>query len=188
MKHSHREVEEQILVQLAQSGDKDAFATLIDRYDRRLLYYVRRLLGEAEMALDVMQLTWLQVYRRLASLRSPQAFRVWLFRIAHDQAVSELRRQGLRPVRLDREGEEFTDACQEACSETLENAELIHRALAIISLEHRQVLTLRFLEGMTVDEIAEVTRIPAGTVKSRLHYARLAIRSRIEELSNDLRQ
>lgn len=184
MTQSYPESEEQILVQHAQYGDHNAFAMLIDLYDRRLVYYVRRLLGDSDAAVDVMQSTWLQVHQQLKGLRAPQAFRVWLFRIAHDQAVSELRRKGLRPTRIDMESAAVASTHHESPGEYLENAELVHRALACISLEHRQVLTLRFLEDMTVEEIAEVTRIPAGTVKSRLHYARLAIRTQIEELSH----
>lgn len=188
MTQSYREMEEQILIQHAQYGDHNAFAMLIDRYDRRLVYFVRRLLGDSDATIDVMQSTWLQVHRRLRGLRAPQAFRVWLFRIAHDQAVSELRRKRLRPTRIDMESEEVADTRHESPGEYLENAELVHHALAYLSLEHRQVLTLRFLEDMTVEEIAEVTRLPAGTVKSRLHYARLAIRTQIEELSHGMSQ
>lgn len=182
MPHSQREIEEQLLVRLAQQGDDEAFAQLINRYDRRLLYYVRRLLAETDSAFDVMQSTWLVVHRRLISLRSPEAFRVWLYRIAHDQAVSELRRKGLRPVAMEQQPKDLPDDQQEQASDSFENAELVHRAITTLSFEHRQVLTLRFLEEMTVEEIAEITEIPAGTVKSRLHYAKLAIRKCIEEL------
>ena len=181
-----RELEEIVLVRHAQSGNHDAFALLVERYDRRIFYFVRRLLGDSQSdsAFDVLQSTWMQVHRRLSGLRAPGAFRVWLFRIAHDQAISELRRKGLRPVALDQEADSLPNARPDTSREDLENAELVHRALGEISLEHRQVLTLRFLEEMSVEEIADVTGIPAGTVKSRLHYARLALRSCIEELEN----
>ena len=185
MADRQRQIEEQLLVRLAQDGDDDAFAQLIDRYDRRLLYYVRRLLAETDSAFDVMQSTWLVVHRRLIKLRSPEAFRVWLYRIAHDQAVSELRRKGLRPIAMEEPPKDLPDDQQEQAGERFENAELVHRTLSTISFEHRQVLTLRFLEEMSVEEITEITGIPAGTVKSRLHYAKLAMRTRIEELLRD---
>jgi DNA-directed RNA polymerase specialized sigma24 family protein len=98
MSHSQRELEEQLLVRLAQQGDNEAFTELIDCYDRRLLYYVRRLLAETDAAYDVMQTIWLIVHRRLSRLRSPEAFRVWIYRIAHDQAVSELRRKCVQAI------------------------------------------------------------------------------------------
>jgi RNA polymerase sigma-70 factor (ECF subfamily) len=183
---SHRELEEIVLVRHAQSGGQAAFEVLVERYDRRLLYYVRRLLGESRLdaALDVMQSTWLQVHRRLHGLKAPEAFRVWLYRIAHDQAMSELRRQGLRPTPADIETLDVSGNRTESSQHNFDNVELVHRALSQLTLEHRQVLTLRFLEEMSVEEIAKVTDIPAGTVKSRLHYARLALRALIEELGN----
>jgi RNA polymerase sigma-70 factor (ECF subfamily) len=69
--------------------------------------------------------------------------------------------------------------------EPFENAELVHVALSALSVDHRRVLTLRFLEEMTVEEIAEVIGCNPGTVKSRLHYARISLRRRIEDLTNE---
>lgn len=180
----HSELEERILVLHAQHGDHGAFELLVERYDRQLLYYVRRLLKDDDAAFDVLQATWLQVVRKLASLRSPAAFRVWLFRIAHDQAVSQLLREGRQPVLGAEDPAEIADTQQQATDERFINAELVHRALNDISFEHRQVLTLQFLEELSVDEIAAVTGLPQGTVKSRLHYARVALRTRIEEMEN----
>jgi len=96
----------------------------------------------------------------------------------------EVIRKLLRPVALDQDADGVPNTRPDTSHEDLENAELVHRALDEISLEHRQVLTLRFLEEMSVEEIAEVTGILAGTVKSRLHYARLALGACIKELEN----
>jgi len=183
---SHRELEEIVLVRHAQSGGQAAFEVLVERYDRLLLYYVRRLLGEprVDAAFDVMQSTWLQVHRRLHGLKAPEAFRVWLYRIAHDQAMSELRRLGQRPTPADIETLNVPNDRSESSQHNFDNVELVHRGLGQLTLEHRQVLTLRFLEEMSVEEIAKVTDVPPGTVKSRLHYARLALRALIEELEN----
>jgi RNA polymerase sigma-70 factor (ECF subfamily) len=175
-------IEERLTVLLAQEGDRDAFGRLVDRYDKRLLYFVRRILGETDGALDLLQSVWLIVHRRLRKLKSPDAFRVWLYRIAHDQAVTELRRKIRRPVVI-----EETTACEPLDAASLddsafENAELVHVALRDLSVDHRRVLTLRFLEDMSIEEIAEVVGCGSGTVKSRLHYAKAALRSRIEEL------
>ena len=177
-------LEEQILVLHAQCGDHRAFELLVEMYDRRLLYYVRRLLKDDDAAFDVLQTTWMQVVRNLPSLKSPEAFRVWLFRIAHAQAVSRLRRDGRLPILDAQDPAEIADNRPLTAEDRFVNAELIHVALNEISFNHRQVLTLHFLENLSVDEIAAVTDLPSGTVKSRLHYARLALRTRIVEITN----
>ncbi|MGL4555130.1 MAG: RNA polymerase sigma factor [Gemmataceae bacterium] len=178
-----RELEEQLTVLLAQQGDREAFRRLVDAYDARLLYFVRRILGDADGALDVLQSVWLAVHRRLVGLQCPSAFRVWVYRIAHDLAVTEVRRRTRRPVLFeDVPPEQAADAADDAA---FEDAELVHRALLGLSVDHRRVLTLRFLEDMPIGEIAAVVGCGPGTVKSRLHYARAALRRRIEEMLDE---
>jgi len=174
-------VHERILVVQAQARDPHAFRELVTRYERRLLYYIRRLLGDGEDAFDVMQDVWLLVFRKLNLLRSPEAFRVWLYKIAHDVTVSQLRKQSKWPQPLTDEqfGNEF-DAWNEL--EALENAALVHRSLERLSPPHREVLTLRFLEGLDHSEIAEVVGCGIGTVKSRLHYAKRELRTQLQQL------
>ena len=172
-------------VLLARQGDREAFRRLVDAYDERLVYFVRRILGDGDATLDVLQNVWLTAYRGLWKLRSPEAFRVWLYRIAHDQAVSELRRRTRRPVPVEdteATGEHVGDDSHEAA---FDNAELVHAALQRLSIDHRRILTLRFLEDMSMREIADVVGCSDGTVKSRLHHARLSLRRHIEEITND---
>src|SRR5687768_5473884 len=88
-----RRDDEASLVLRARDGVTAAFRVLIDRYDRRLLYYVLRFLHDADRALDVLQDVWLTAFRKLAALRAPEAFRVWLYQIAHDRVVDHLRKQ-----------------------------------------------------------------------------------------------
>jgi RNA polymerase sigma-70 factor (ECF subfamily) len=151
-----REIEEHLTILLAQQGDRDAFRRLLDLYDGRLLYFVRRILGETDGALDVLQSVWLTVHRKLGNLRSPAAFRVWVYRIAHDQAVSELRRKARRPVLLEDVPAGPPPDPTRDDDPAFEDAELVHAALLGLSVDHRRVLTLRFLEDMPVEEIAEV--------------------------------
>lgn len=184
MTNDARQHEERLTVLLAQQGDCEAFRMLVDLYDRRLLYFVRRILGETDGALDVLQSVWLVVHQKLWKLQSATAFRVWLYRIAHDQAVTELRRKTKRPtLSEDTPTSQPMDPAREDDS-AFENAELVHTALLGLSVDHRRVLTLRFLEDMPIEEIAEVVGCGPGTVKSRLHYAKMALRHRIEELLN----
>lgn len=178
------EVEEAWTVISAQQGDANAFRRLVDRYDGRLLYFIRRILGESETAFDVLQSVWLAVHRKLRSLKAPAAFRVWLYRIAHDQAVSQLR-SAVREEALLAELQETAGLGAAEDGESFENAELVHQALRELSMDHRRVLTLHFLEEMRIEDIAAVLDCPQGTVKSRLHAAKFALRRRIGELSHD---
>jgi RNA polymerase sigma-70 factor (ECF subfamily) len=179
-----QQIQERLVVLCAQEGNREAFSRLVDLYDRRLLYFIYRILGDSDGALDVLQSVWLIVHRKLRKLKSPDAFRVWLYRLAHDQATTELRRKSRRPVPVD--NFETTQPANDANDDTesFDSAELVHAALQDLSVDHRRVLTLRFLEDMSTEEIAEVIGLPTGTVKSRLHYAKIALRQRIKELTD----
>ena len=174
---------EQFLVRQFQRGNTDAFLVLVRRYERRLLFFLRRFERDPERALDAIQEVWLTAWKTRGSLGSPGAFRVWIYRIAHGKVIdgirSEMRR---RHFEQERHGTGATVATRAGAS--LEAAELVHFALSRISPEHREVLTLRFLEEMTIEEIAEAIDCPVGTVKSRLHYASREIQSVIEEQEN----
>lgn len=177
---------EAVLVALAQARDLSAFRKLMMRYEGRITYYVRRLIGPTDESEDVMQEIWVLVHRRLFTLRNPEAFRAWLYKIAHDSTVSHIRRKTRTPQPvLDETIESFEadDSWNEF--EAMENAELVHKTLESLSQEHREVLTLRFLEQMEIEEIAAVVACAAGTVKSRLHYAKAALRKQIEEQISD---
>ena len=173
--------DERELVLRARLGDRGAFRRLIDLYDPRLAYFVRRILGDEDSTLDVLQNVWLTVHRGLGRLQAVDAFRVWLYRIAHDQAVTELRKRTRRAVPVEDvpEAEDRGDLPHEAA---FDNVDLVHAGLQRLSIDHRRILTLRFLEEMSVQEIAEVVGCSDGTVKSRLHHARNALRRHIEEL------
>ncbi len=178
MADSPQQAEETTLVLLAQQGDGNAFRALVERYDRRLLYFIRRMLNESEDAFDVLQGVWLHVHRNLRRLQSPRAFRVWLYRIAHDQSISALRsnRQWVDLESLPED--ELTNG--EVPESAFDAADLVHSALRLLSVDQRRVLTLHFLEDMSIDDIARVLGCSPGTVKSRLHYARAALRRHIE--------
>ena len=173
---------EKLLVVRAQGRDERAFRELVTRYERRILYYIHRLLGNHADLADVMQEVWIRVFLRITTLRAPEAFRVWLYKIAHDVAVSHLRKSRRHEIA----GLEDAHAAEAATTdgwnecELLENAELVHATLERLSLPHREVLTLRFLEELGLAEIAEVVGCNVGTVKSRLHYAKSAMRKLLE--------
>lgn len=175
--------QEHLRVLRAQQRDPEAFRRLVDAYEGRLLYFIRRFVNDPEDALDVLQDVWLTLFRRLSHLRAPDAFRVWLYQIAHDKAVSLVRgqRRETQSVEALWDGREAEAAGEEP---VFDDAELVHGALQALSPEHREVLTLHFLEDLRLEEIAEVVRCPLGTVKSRLYYAKKAMRDEVERRSH----
>jgi RNA polymerase sigma-70 factor, ECF subfamily len=166
---------ERVLVVRCQAGDEGAFAELVGRYDARLAYFLRKLVGER--ADDVLQEVWLDVFRNLPRLADPQAFRAWVYRIARDRAFGLLRksRQIEQPLGEADVPDEADDNGFDA-----EDAARIHAALDLLPPEQREVLVLRFVETMSYEAIARVTSQPLGTVRSRLHYAKQALRTILE--------
>lgn len=176
-----RRLSEQAVVLRVQAGDRAAFHELVEQYQRRLTYYVHRLVGDVEQAHDLLQEIWLEAFRRLGRLESPAAFRVWIYRVAHHRAVKHLRRKTVEARAREQIAGTFDEETADDEQELLENVELVHHAMAQLSFEHREALTLRFLEDMTIAEIAQVADCSEGTAKSRLHYAKAAMRQIIEK-------
>lgn len=176
------EAHEQLLVASAQRGDRAAFHSLTEQYERRLLYFIRRLLGDPSAALDVLQEVWVTVFGRLGGLHNPAAFRTWVYRIAHDRTVDELRRRKRERELLGEVSEQQGDAADDAVDVSFadEDAEELHRAIEDLSAAHREAITLHFLESMTIEQMAEVARCPAGTMKSRLFHAKRLLREILE--------
>lgn len=177
---------EALLVVRCQAGDDAAFERLYERYEQRLLYYLRRLLGVSGSAEDAAQAVWLSAYRNIKRLDEPRAFRAWLYRIAHNRAMSELRTAG-REVSWEENAGDTRDRPVDKSADTLlEAADVaaLHAGLERLSAPHRAVLTLRFLHEMSYDEIAEITEVGVGTVRSRLHHAKQALRRHLEDMES----
>jgi RNA polymerase sigma-70 factor, ECF subfamily len=162
---------ERFLVRQFQRGNTDAFLALVRRHERRLLFLLRRFERDPEHALDVLQEVRLTAGRTRGLLRAPDAFRAWIYHIAHGKVIDGIRSE-MRCRQVEQERQRNGAAVATRAGASLEAAELVHFALSQISPEHREVLTLRFLEEMTLGEIAQVIDRPVGTVKSRLHLFR----------------
>lgn len=175
-------IHDKLLVMRAQAREEGAFQQLVVQYERRILYYIHRILGNDADRDDVMQEIWIRVFLKINTLRAPEAFPVWLYKIAHDVTVSQLRKRKRREATV-LTVEHVTVVANSSDWNELElfdNAELVHEALGQLSLPHREVLTLRFLEELELSDIAEVVGCGVGTVKSRLHYAKSAMRKLLE--------
>jgi RNA polymerase sigma-70 factor, ECF subfamily len=176
---------QQILVLRCQTGDGAAFGELVERFAARLRYYVRALLGKERQAdaEDVLQEVWLDVHRSIATLTDPGALPAWLYRVARNRTVRHLRKRVL-PTRAIQDLQEYSEIARKE-DFSIDDAEAIHFALDALAPEHREVLVLRFLEDMSYDGIAAITGCPVGTVRSRIHYAKLALRRVMEMNDHD---
>ena len=172
------EIIEQILVLRFQTGDKEALAELIDRYQASLRYFISRLSENPETAEDIFQDTWLTVIRRIYSLKNLDAFSPWLYRIARNKVYQQLRRKKM-VSKLDDKIMVSNNTEDDVFSG--EDAKEIHRCLKELIPEYREVLMLRFLEQMSYKQISEVINCSLGTVKSRIHYAKLALKKEMEK-------
>jgi RNA polymerase sigma-70 factor (ECF subfamily) len=162
------------LVLLAQGGSRDAFARLAARWTPKLLAFVARTLGTTEAARDVVQDTWESAVRGLPRLSDPASFRAWIYAIAARKCADALRGK-YRSTRIADSAQ--ATAFEEADSEALLNDRLdVAAALKRLPTVHRIAASLFFGEGTSVAEIATITGVPAGTVKSRLFAARRALR------------
>jgi RNA polymerase sigma-70 factor (ECF subfamily) len=174
-------VAEPTQVALLRSGEPAALDDAVGQYQHRLYRYLLRLVRDAATADDLFQQTWLHVVRHLHRYDSARSFDTWLFAIAHNVAMDLLRR---------RPGESLDDLefalparAPDALSNVLagERAVILAAAMAALPPLYREVLTLRFEEGMKLEEIAEVTHAPLSTVKSRLTRGLEAMRQKLRK-------
>jgi RNA polymerase sigma-70 factor (ECF subfamily) len=170
---------EQALVIRCQARDDAAFEELVEMFQKRISYYVERLVGDRHDADDVVQDVWVDVYRSISRLRSPGAFRVWLYRIARDKVYSMFRSRSrwMKPV----DDAEIPADGPEEPAFSADDAARIHEGLEKLQPPQREVLVLRFIEDMSYEEIAGATGCRLGTVRSRIHYAKQALRKNMKE-------
>jgi RNA polymerase sigma-70 factor, ECF subfamily len=146
-------------------------------WERPLFYYLRRLADSEADAWDLLQETWLKVFRALPTLRDARTLPAFLYTSARNAAFTRIRSRNL--------GEDFQDRnepCALDCAFiAFDNAEQVHHALDLLPLPQREAVTLYFLEDLSIEEIARVLAVPVGTVKSRLHYGKQAIRKIISQ-------
>jgi RNA polymerase sigma-70 factor, ECF subfamily len=172
------------LVQEARAGAPEAWDRLFQRYQLPLYVYVHELARDEQTSLDIVQETFINAFRHLGSLREDGKFGSWLFGIAHQKCIQHWRRQG-REVRVPEE--EWFEALPDPEPDPAvllirrEQEEEFLRLLEELPGPQRSVLLLHFIEEFSIDEIAAITGSAPGTVKSRLHYAKRALRTLLEE-------
>jgi RNA polymerase sigma-70 factor (ECF subfamily) len=177
---------EPALITAARRGNMTAFNTLVLHYQDRVYSLAYRILGESESAADAAQDAFIAAYRRLDTYRGG-SFRAWLYRIATNTCYDELRRLKRRPVTAieDLPGAEADDgppipadtASPEQAVQQAELARAIQRCIATLHNDQRAVLVLSDVEGLSYQEITDITGATLGTVKSRLSRARAGVRN-----------
>ena len=174
---------EQLPVQQAKAGEPEAWSALFRRYQLPLYVYVFELVRDEQTSLDIVQETFIAAVRHIGSLREEAKFGGWLFGIAH-QKCAQLWRQQNRAAALRDEIAESAPDWEDGPDELLirrEQEEEFMRSLNELAAPQRAVLLLHFVEDFSLEEIAGITQTPLGTVKSRLHYAKQALRKLLED-------
>ena len=184
------------LVRAAQKGDEGAFRQLVERYQRRIYQLALGMLKDPDEAMDIAQETFVRVHKYLPSFKGDSSFFTWTYRIGMNLCLDAQRRAG-RVQRVDAadSDEAEVEAAMDPPSHALSgpsrqvlNAELrkkIEEALSTLSDNHRAILLLRELDGLSYEELAGVLGIRKGTVMSRLFHARLKMQKKLREYLGD---
>ncbi len=195
MSNSSQKLTDQVLVERVQAGDKSAFDLLVKRYQHKIIGLIGRYVQDQSEALDVAQETFIKAYKALDSFRGESAFYTWLYRIATNTAKNYLVTRSRRPPGTDVDIDDVLQAESESELREIETPEnnlyrdelfsVMASTLEALPEELRVALTLRELEGMSYEEIAEVMDCPIGTVRSRIFRARDAIDKELKPLLTD---
>lgn len=191
----NEQIADQELVERAQKGDKKAFNLLVMRYQNRVAGLLTRYVMRDDIP-DIVQESFIKAYRSLASFRGESAFYTWLYRIAVNTAKNHLTAQGRRPPKEDilaEDAESYESGSQLREADTPENLVLseelkkvVFDTIESLPSELKTAITLRELDGLSYEEIAEAMQCPVGTVRSRIFRAREAIDEKIHPLMQQL--
>ena len=178
------------LVEIALDGDEDAYGILVRRYQRRLTAFLGQLVGDIELARELSQEAFIRAWSALERFDPRYRFSTWLFRIAHNLGIDQLRRRRLSTVSLYRtdadggEVEVVVPAHDKDPLGHLENralAEELHEIIDGLRPEYRELILLRHFGGLSYQEIAEFKDMPLGTVKNKLFRAHSVLRKALAE-------
>jgi RNA polymerase sigma-70 factor (ECF subfamily) len=179
------------LIRRAREGDTQAFGLLVERYQHRVARVAMAVVHNQDDALELAQETFVRAYENLAKFESRSSLSTWLYRIAANLAIDFRRREGRHIVIQGEEGEiELSRLPSERGNSFLETArhelnQRLNQALRELTPEHRAVILLREVEGLSYDEIGDILQCPRGTVMSRLHYARNRLRTILKDSRKD---
>jgi len=191
-----RALEDSAVVSAFLNGEERAFEELVDRYQTRLLNFIYRTTGDRERAEDLVQEVFVRVYRHIHRFDRSKKFSTWIYTIASNLAKNELRNRSRSPLVLfqkltthwepDHRPLQFEDHQGRPDDQYRKRylQEIVEQTVEELPEHHKLVFRLRELEGKSYEEIADITGVNLGTVKSRLHRARTSFAERIEPLLN----
>lgn len=165
------------LVEKAQRGDREAFTSLAFELSDRLFAVAHRILRDFDAAGDALQVTLLRIWRDLPTLRDPALVEAWTYRVLVRACHDQLRKQRRQAAAIHLLG---VDVAAEDPAISIADREQLDRAFRRLPTEQRAAIVLQYYRDLTLPEIAEVLQVPIGTVRSRLHYARRALRAAVE--------
>ena len=185
---------DQALVERVQKGDKKAFDILVLKYQQRVMNILSRYVRDSYEVQDLAQETFIKAYRALATFRGDSAFYTWVYRIAINTAKNFIVAQGRRPPRDDIEASEAEQysaaeglrehASPERVLQKDQLAEMVFSSIDALPEDLKMAITLREIEGLSYEEIAETMSCPIGTVRSRIFRARETIDEKLRPLLN----
>lgn len=190
------DIADQAIVERVIGGDVEAFGLLVNKYQDRIYSAVHNYVSNPDDAIDIAQEAFVKAYSKLRSFDSSSAFYTWLYRIAVNTAIDHLRKRKSRPTDS-LEDEKFTEVGFEPVSTDMrtdperaatasEQKAVLRNAIDQLSDKLRSVLVLHDVEGLSQEEVAEILKIPVGTVKSRVSRARAELRGLLEKRLGDI--
>ena len=191
-KNPEREID-QVLVEKAQKGDKQAFGVLLEKYNKKLFRLLSRMVRDQSEIEDIVQDSFIKAYRAINNFRGDSAFYTWLYRIGVNTAKNHLMALSRRPKAMNdvelEDIENFDDAgdlrsyeTPESALMTKEIAATVNETIEQLPEELKSAITLREIDGLSYEEIAEIMDCPIGTVRSRIFRARESIAEKLKPL------
>ena len=186
-----KDITDEVLIKRFQDGDLSAYDIIVRRYKDQLLNFAYRFLGNSEESEDVVQETFLRLYRNRHAYRQIAKFSTWIYTIAGNLAKTELRKRKRRKLVSisdmgfeDKEYEiEDQAADTERSAESALTDKIIQKAINELSPRFKQVILLRDVQELSYEEIGKILNIPLGTVKSRVNRARLKLQSKLQDIN-----
>jgi RNA polymerase sigma-70 factor (ECF subfamily) len=190
MNQSSNNQDDDHLIRQTLAGESSAFESLIEKYQNRLFHSMTQVLRNSTDAEDIVQDAFVKAFSKLNTFRGGSQFYTWLYRIAHNSAISQIRKRkptesldhdaGVPAATLEGHGVSPSQRIEQQ-----EQSQQLNDALGRLKEEQRRVLVLREMEGLDYDAIAEILDVPVGTVRSRLHRARTQLKEELERQFTD---